>query len=239
MHWIWAGIIFVAAVAVYGISVWLRVSHSINASKPLIASAAAYEQHPLSPSLRILIAGDSTGVGVGAKDNRESIAGRIGAAYPSADIANIAHSGDTLADLEKVLRAKASGKYDIVLLQIGANDITGRTTYADIRAALTRVLSRAHQLGNKVVVMTSGDVGLSPAFMWPLSAYFDHRTRETRKIFIEETGAVPGTVYIDLFREPLDEIFITDVPRYYASDRFHPSGDGYAVWYRALKPALP
>ncbi len=48
----------------------------------------------------------------------------------------------------------------------------------------------------------------------------------------------PSTMYVDLFRERKDEIFNTDIPRYYAPDLFHPSGDGYGVWYSSLKALL-
>ncbi len=55
----------------------------------LVKSALAYEQHPDKPSMRILIAGDSTGVGIGAKVPRNTIAGRLGRDFPHADITNI------------------------------------------------------------------------------------------------------------------------------------------------------
>jgi lysophospholipase L1-like esterase len=125
-----------------------------------------------------------------------------------------------------------------VLLQIGANDITGRTPYDEIRSTLKRVLAQADTLSTKVVVMTAGNVGLAPAFKWPLSSYMTHRTREVRKIFMEEVAKHPNASYVDLFKERKDEIFNTDIPRYYAPDLFHPSADGYGVWFEQLKKKL-
>jgi len=86
--------------------------------------------------------------------------------------------------------------------------------------------------------MTSGDVGLVPIFAWPLSAFFDWRTRAVRAVFIEEIGKHKSAAYVDLFREAADEPFNTDVPRYYAADRFHPSGQGYALWFAQLQKVL-
>ncbi len=226
------------AIGIYVFYLWHTLARSIEASKPLIAEAVAFEQHPAHPTEKILVAGDSTGVGVGASSNQDSIAGRIGRDFPDADITNISHSGDRLADLEKILQAHNGSGYDVVLLQIGANDITGRTPYADTRAELEHVLDRASMLGVKIVVMTAGNVGLSPAFKWPLSLYIEARTKSVRSIFLDEISKHQNASYVDLFKEAKDEIFNTDIPRYYAPDRFHPSGEGYGEWYAKLKPSL-
>lgn len=69
---------------------------AIKISKEVQKNIVAYEQHPLSPKMRILVAGDSTGVGTGADSPDDSIAGRIGSDYPEADIVNISENGITL-----------------------------------------------------------------------------------------------------------------------------------------------
>jgi len=41
-----------------------------------------------------------------------------------------------------------------------------------------------------------------------------------------------------LFKVAEEDIFLTDVDKYYASDYFHPSGDGYGIWYKDIKNKL-
>lgn len=238
MYWILSAIAVVILLGGYTFYILSSVSDSIALSKPLIENAKPYEQQTSSSSKRILIAGDSTGVGVGASDPSTSVAGRIGSQFADSNIINISVSGAKLADLEKKLETVNGNSFTFVLLQIGANDITGRTSYEEIRSTLSRVLAQADLLSSKVVVMTAGNVGLSPAFKWPLSSYIEHRTRVVRKIFIEEIAKHPNASYIDLFKERKDEPFNTDIPRYYAPDLFHPSGDGYGVWFEKLLPLL-
>ncbi len=240
MQWVFIFmVIAIVGTAGYGFYIWQAVSKSIEISKPLIKEAKAYEQQTSSSSKRILVAGDSTGVGVGAKDPKTSIAGRIGSIFTDANIINISVSGAKLADLEKKLQSvEGTGSFTFILLQIGANDITGHTTYDEVRATLGQILTQTDKLSTKVLVMTAGDVGLTPAFKWPLSSYITHRTKEIRKIFIEEVAKHPNATYVDLFKKRRDEIFNTDIPRYYAPDHFHPSGDGYGVWFEKLRLVL-
>lgn len=222
----------------YALYIWQGLRQSIEISKPLIEKTQSYEQHPANPAIRILVAGDSIGVGVGAKENTQSLAGRIGSDFAGADITNISVSGARLMDLEKKLDSHAGSGYDIIFITIGANDITQGTQFSEIQTALSRVLGRTQGIGKKVVVLTAGNVGLSPAFRWPFSAYVTWRTREVRNIFISEIAKQKTAIYVDLFREAKDEPFNTDIPRYYAPDHFHPSGDGYGLWYTKLRPLL-
>ncbi len=228
--------LFLACAVLYAFYVWHAVRRSIDISIGIIEKSEAYEQHPAVASSRILVAGDSTAVGVGAEP-ADSVAGRLGKDFPGADITNIGVSGLRLAGLKELLTHQ-KGPYDFVVLQIGANDITGRTPYENIRSELSEVLTLAGGLGKETLVLTAGNVGLSPAFHWPLSAYITARTRAVREIFITEVTKSPNAAYVDLFEEKEDDVFSTDIPRYYALDYFHPSADGYEVWYKKVRSKL-
>ena len=214
----------------YGVYQWRTIQRSIGISSRLMNEARAFERHPEIPRSHILVAGDSTAVGVGSS-SEFSIAGRIGKDSPDADITNIGINGQRLQGLIESLETQKGKYFELVVLQIGANDVTGRTSYSDIEGRLAQVLTDARLLAPKVIVMTSGDVGLAPVFKWPVSAYLSARSRAVRDIFIEETKKHGGATYVDLYKEKKDDVFLTDIPRYYAPDHFHPSGDGYGVWY--------
>ncbi len=226
-----------ALVFCYALYVLRSVRRSVRLSAPLIAAAKPYEQRPTTAVMQILIAGDSTAVGVGTKPE-DSIAGRIGKDVPAAAVTNIGVSGLRLAGLKDALASRGENIYDLVVLQIGANDITGRTPYTVIRKTLGDVLQIADGLGKRVVIVTAGNVGASPAFRWPLSVYMTARTRMVRNIFMTEIAKHQNAAYVDLFEERKDDTFSTDIPRYYAADFFHPSAEGYAFWYRKIRPAL-
>lgn len=215
------------------------ILRAVHASKDLMERAAPYEQHPASATMRILIAGDSTAYGTGAARPEDSLAGRLGADFPQADIENVSQNGLRLEGLNEKLSTLESGAYDLVILQIGANDIVGFTALQKVRSELVRALDHAEELGSAVVVITSGNIGLSPVFKAPISALLSERTRAVRSIFQEEIAKRQHVAYVDLYKNREDEPFNRDIPRYYASDLFHPSGDGYGLWYQELKPLLP
>lgn len=209
-------------------------------SKQIESRTTAYEQRRADPSMRILVAGDSTGVGTGAERSEDSIAGRIGNDIPEADITNISENGLMLAGLRKHLTELPDEvRYDLILLQIGANDVVGIGSLAYVEQELQTVLDEAEAHADQIIVMTAGNIGLSPVFRWPSSRYISHRTRIVREIFLQEASERSSVTYIDLYKPAGEEVFNTDVPRYYAADRFHPSGEGYGVWYGSVQPKLP
>ncbi len=215
---------------------------AIRTSKEIEKNTTPFQQHPAQPNFRVLVAGDSTGVGTGAADPKFSTAGRLGADYPDAGIMNISENGLKLAELEEKLKEFTTNhpqpKYDLLLIQIGANDIVGQTSYKSIEKSIVAILDIAEKFASNTVVLTSGNVGASPVFRWPLSVYLRSRTVAVREIFLTAVQNRPSVSYVDLFRNPQDDIFLNDVERYYAIDLFHPSGDGYGVWYEEIKKEI-
>lgn len=202
-----------------------------------VAKNVVYEQHPIEPESYILVAGDSSAAGVGAVDPRDSIAGRLGQRYPKADLVNLGVSGAKLSDLIEVLRAQ-KGHYDIVLLQIGANDVTHFTGYEKVKDGIAEVLKLAHKLGTKVVLLTSGDIGKTPIFHWPLSSVMSSRTLGVRDIFLEASAKYSNVSYLDLFYELKKNPDVKNVKEFYSPDFFHLSGNGYEVYYSYVQKAL-
>jgi lysophospholipase L1-like esterase len=209
--------------------------HAIRVSKEIQQDAVPYEQHPENATMRILIAGDSTGVGTGATNPSDSIAGRIGKDFPNADITNISENGITLKELKNKLYAQPENVYDLVVLQIGANDITGFTSKRNIQSELEFVLNYAESHASSVVVLTAGNVGLAPVFRFPLSSILTSRTLMVKELFEKEAVNRASVTYVDLFKTAENEVFNTDIDRYYAKDRFHPSGEGYGEWYKDVR----
>jgi lysophospholipase L1-like esterase len=201
---------------------------------PVLASARAFER--AEGSVRILVAGDSTGVGTGSAPEL-SIAGRLASAYPEASVKNISENGLKIAGLLEKLRALPESKYDLILLQIGGNDILGFSSVADARRDLRLVFAEAKKRAEKVAFMSTGDVGNAPAFGPLLSLAFTLKTKEMRSVFMEESKAA-GVTYIDLYVPRENDPFAKEPLRYHAADGLHPTGEGYGLWFEKLLPIV-
>lgn len=213
-----------------------RIHRAFSLARPIIASAVPYTKN--GSGAKVLFAGESTGVGTGARIPEESVAGRLGANIPDAHIQNISKNGARMADLLLALRSLPAEKtYDIIVLQIGGNDILNFTSPETVRTELRAVLTEATQRGGKVFLLTTGDVGNAPAFGPLLSRLYTTRTNELAPLFTEEAKKA-GVTYVDLFEPRETDPFFLEPLKYHAADGVHPSSEGYGIWYGKLNNAM-
>ncbi len=231
-------LIIFSVIALFIIFLAYPIYQAVNISGKIITATVPFEQHPSNPEIYILVAGDSSAVGVGATENINSIAGRLGTQFPKADISNVGMSGARLKDLLLVLDEHKNKNYNLIVLQIGSNDITHFTSYDTIRKELSEILSISNELSSKIILLTSGDVGRARIFYWPLSNILSSRALDVRKIFIEEASKHKNVSYVDLYLDRNDDPFEKDLKKYYAPDSFHLTDDGYGVWYFYIQKYL-
>lgn len=227
-----------AGLLVYGAYVGSFIFRAIAIDARLKKSTVRYEQHPASATTRILVAGDSTAVGLGASNLSLTTAGRLGQVYPDADLTNLSENGLKIAGLTEKLQALPEKSFGLALIQIGANDVIRFVPLEEVRQNLRKMLASVTTRAGRVVLLTSGNIGLAPIFKWPLSQIYTKRTREVRTIFMEEAGAHPSVSFVDLFKEAEYDTLRTDISRYYASDLLHLSNDGYGVWFEEIQKVL-
>jgi lysophospholipase L1-like esterase len=203
----------------------------------LAEKTTPYEQEVLQPTKRRLVVGDSTGVGVGADDPKHSLAGRLGASFPNASIINRAVSGAKVVDVGLQFDSVRGQQFDLVYIQIGGNDIVRFTNFGDIERGLETLIEKAKAYGSQVVVATSGNIGTAQIFPRGTRWLIRIRTQQVREVFMlsvpEET-----VHYVDLYKAERIDPFAADPKKYYAADSFHPSADGYAVWYETIFPVI-
>jgi lysophospholipase L1-like esterase len=130
----------------------------------LVKDTRAYSAHPPNATKRILIAGDSLAVGVGSSEPTYSIAGRIGEDYPNADITNVAVSGARIKDVIHQLSSFQKNQFDLVLIQIGGNNVTHFTPLGKIRTDAHTMMQQAKNLSSNVVVWSYGSAGFAAIF---------------------------------------------------------------------------
>jgi lysophospholipase L1-like esterase len=123
-------------------------------------------------------------------------------------------------------------RYDVILVQIGGNDVTHFTSLTNLESDLRVVVNNAQEKSDRVILISSGKVGDAPFIPRLLAALFNHHYLQVRELFIRLATTMHVT-YVDLL--PVSDTFGTDADKYYAADYFHPSSEGYALWYGVLK----
>ena len=228
-------ILFLAALALL---VWFTGTLRTIKSVYLIFQIRPYEQTvPGAPM--ILVLGDSTGYGTGARKGAESIAGQIGADFPDYSIVNNSKNGRTIGQALVTLRTFDDNEsYALILLQIGANDILQKNNPDVVRAELADLYAEAKKRSPHVVMISSGNVGTSAAFAGTAKAdVYDKLSRQMRELFVS-LAAESGVTYVDLFQETDEDAFLREPKKYLAVDGLHPTSAGYALWYEKLGPVV-
>lgn len=198
------------------------------------SQSVPFEAKDSNARARILVVGDSTGVGTGASRPPDSIAGRLYRDFPHSEVVNRAHNGARVEDVTRQLDHDDDRGFDIVLVQVGGNDILRFTDLNRLRGTIGDVLEEAGERGQHVIFISTGNVGLAPAFFPPLNWIYTERTRKVRAVFME-VAAHTGVEYVDLFKEKDEDPFLRDPNLYYAADYLHPGSEGYRLWYEELK----
>jgi len=233
----WIGLILLLLVSGYGIFSYIRIQGLIRKSIALVQTAVPYQQAASEATSKALFIGDSTGVGVGATDAKLSLAGRFGADFPDWNIENLSVSGRKTAELITVLEGLPANSYQLVIVQIGGNDIVQFSRLPQLRTDIGTVLSKAKHLSPRVILITAGNVGNAPLLPRPLAFLWTWRTLAVRTLFMAE-AKINDVIYVDLYKDRSDDPFALDPYRYHAADLFHPSAEGYGLWYQDFKKAL-
>jgi lysophospholipase L1-like esterase len=226
-------LILVAFVCVYAMYGFLKIHRASVVARDLIRDAKPYMRNGLEYTHSLLVLGDSTAVGVGSTPEK-SVPRQL-AEYLSASVENYAKSGAVISDIAAQRTKARNDSYDTILIQIGANDILRVSSLSKAAAEFDAQLEAVSKISDRVIVLTAGDVGNAPVFVWPLSTIVSYRTQVLREYFIEICKK-HSAIYIDIYAEP--DIISTDIQKYYAPDRFHLSGEGYAYWFSLVVKQL-
>lgn len=185
----------------------------------------------------ILIIGDSTGYGTGVKNPKDSIAGRIGSDYPKYRIENQSHNGDTIAAATDRI-GEIDQSYELILLQLGANDILQKHSIDNIMSDLAVLYEKIAARADQIVMMSLGDVGAVPAFTGDLAKTYSQQSAAYHTALEQFAAQRANFTYVNLYEDPAADPFVQEPTVYIAADGLHPSADGYATWYAKLRPIL-
>lgn len=209
----------------------------LNEARALVERSEALQRVPADPAQRLLIVGDSTAVGTGATSPQTSLAGLLAQAWPRLEIENRAENGAKLADVGEQLEA-ATGRYDLVLVQAGGNDVIRLRSQSAMRRDIERVAELARARSAQVLIMPAGNVGSAPLFLAPVSWYMTARSRTLHGL-VREAAARHQAVYINRFQERDQDPFAMQPDLMYSADGLHPSDAGYRNWFEVLSAQAP
>jgi lysophospholipase L1-like esterase len=192
------------------------------------------------PTVIYVVIGDSTAAAVGATEE-EGIA--IATARALAEthrvvLTNLGVSGARARDvLEDQLRAAEALRPDVVLLTVGANDVTHLTPLCTIRKSIAEIVGRLKRANPDVDIVVTGspDMGSPPRIPRLLRGIASWRTKQVNRVFdaeVKRSGVTLAPIAAEtgpLFRRDHS---------LFAADQFHPNARGYAVWIPVLNRAL-
>ncbi|MET0312104.1 MAG: GDSL-type esterase/lipase family protein [Burkholderiaceae bacterium] len=217
-----------------GVAAWsgyqaAAIAAAVGAARSQIRETAPF--NAFGRGARLLVIGDSTGVGVGtgAGEGAASVAGRLRELNPELLVENHSREGSRIRDVGVQVDASEHARYDAVLVFVGGNDVLQLTPGEDFEAHAHEVLNRLASRADLVVLVPPGNVGLSPPLAWPLDRWMSKRARWVNET-LQRVAAQHGAQCVELFRESGEDPFEDDPARYFSDDGFHPSADGYELW---------
>lgn len=191
-------------------------------------------------ALSYAVIGDSTAIGLGA-DYQDGIA------YKSAEflaknhavkLTNLGKSGATAKQvLERQLEAASNLKADIVLVAVGANDVTHLSRLSTVKKSFVSIIDRLKQNnpGVKIILTGAPAMGSVPRFPPIIKFLARFRTRQVNNV-IQQIADQKGTTRLEI-AETTEPVFLKQ-PQLFSSDKFHPNADGYAIWTAIIIKAL-
>jgi lysophospholipase L1-like esterase len=226
-------LVTLALVAVSGCTVWrIRQAGALASHSEVFEQNLAQGAAPgVSGRGRLLMVGDSTGVGTGATSPAASVAGLIGRDHPDLVVVNRAADGARFSDMLRQLEGAAD--FDVILVLGGGNDVIRLTDRGLMASGIARLVAAAQERAPVVLLMPPGNVGNVPFFFPPWSWLMTQRSRELHAL-VKSAAASSGALYVNTFAERADDPFAQEPERYNAVDGLHPSDAGYQLWYEAL-----
>jgi len=209
------------------------------ASAPPVRGTFGTDRSGAGRPLRLVMAGDSTGAGLGASTTATTVGGVVAAGLAERTgrqvvLESVAASGAVSADMPGQAARALALRPDLVLMLVGANDTTHLTRLGTVRDELGEAVLALRTAGVEVVVGTCPDMG-ARNFPQPLRALTAFRGRQVagaQREAVTEAGGVPVPL-----AKLVGPAFRAD-PATSSADLFHPSDRGYALWAGALLPAV-
>ena len=176
--------------------------------------------------------GDSTGVGVGARNGAGYVARifeRIERVRPDSQLVNLCVSGATTADVLRgqVTRVETETP-TLITLGIGINDETRTVTAEGFARNYEEIITRLREKTDAPIVVTNiPDISFAPA----VPVFMRNEARRRINLFNERIAEIAtrhDLRLVDAYTNSHE--LIPRHPEFFSADNFHPSDEGYEFW---------
>jgi len=186
------------------------------------------------PTRRLLAIGDSIVAGVGVPTLEQALPGRFAASLARLDGVKVewhavGETGAGAVRLRTRLLARVPPRaFDIILVSVGVNDVTGLIRCATWTGAAGSLLDALRGHSPQAVVVVAGLPPLwgFPLLPQPLRYVFGVRARTFDELLRRVVAARDRCYYMATEFEPIPEKF--------SADGYHPSADSCGVWGEEL-----
>jgi acyl-CoA thioesterase-1 len=183
--------------------------------------------------------GDSTGVGVGAREGGyvAHLYDDLLALRPRAQLANLCRSGATSAGvLESQVRRLPSSGVALVTIGVGINDLRHDVPVATFADRLDQIVRQVQARSSaQIVISNLPDVSLAPVVPLPLRPFASARVVAFNEA-ITRVAARHRLHVVDMYGASQREI--PSHPEFFSDDGYHPSDSGYRFWASLMWPPI-
>jgi lysophospholipase L1-like esterase len=187
------------------------------------------------PPLRTFWLGDSTAAGVGVTTPEavlgRQVARRLGRPV---HVEVLASGGTTVADVVAQQLPRVPADAEIVFVSVGANDATHLTLPGKFVSGYKKLVEGVPP-NACLVLLGVPDMGSPPRLAQPLRAVTGWRARMLAKQ-VRQFAESSGSTFVDI-AGTTGPAFRRD-RSHFASDGYHPSESGYALWAGAVTSAM-
>jgi lysophospholipase L1-like esterase len=179
------------------------------------------------PSLRLLIIGDSAAAGVGVAQQSEALAGQLSnqlACHYQLSWQLCAENGLKSQHIVEQLEKTPQEIFDVVLISIGVNDVTGGTSqkkWLTLQQQIIELLTVKFST-QQIIFTALPPMHCFPALPQPLRWVFGLRAKQLNRSLQKLTTAQSNCTLLQ-FSAPMQA-------EYMAKDGFHPSAKTYTLW---------
>jgi acyl-CoA thioesterase-1 len=202
-------------------------------------NSKAMSNTPISDSVIYVALGDSTGVGVGARNGGyvARLFKNIASQRAGSTSTNLCFSGATTADvLQDQIRRGIAANPNFVTVGIGINDIGHGVGVDQFARNLDEILSQLKQNTRaKIVVTNIPDISSAPRIPEFARAQYQQAI-VTFNQRLEAIAARHEVTIFDVHATTRDQL--PSHPEFFSSDGFHPSDAGYQLWANEMWPVV-
>lgn len=225
-------IVFLLTISFYAIRMLLRLAFN----KALGIHTKPYSTDRDTAQRHILILGDSTAVGTGARQPEDTIAGQLAHDFPDSQIVNLAQNGGLVRDLKTQLASAKNITYDLIVVSVGGNDVWHLTRPSTISKELSVILPKlTNMCRGRVIFLIYNNIGSAPLFPSLLKWWLHRRCIQIQDT-IEQVAYIANVPTIELFNsdDSRNPFLQEGNELLFAPDGIHPSSEGYKLWYNRM-----